>query len=464
MLTRLLTLSALLILTQPTVQATWYKESAPGGSDIIMMDLRWPWWASGTYYANWNTGVVPNAGISFYAGFLDGVPDGPGATPNPEQKLHDAFRPGSVWSFWGGDKGGHPVRFIDCAPNLGFKNNYGGEGVNWQAWVGIAAFQNSKNINWGWGESVYLVQTSKDGKKSSPDNDDLGGSRVNSYPYPQDHPWVRIVRQGKILTPWTSADGQKWVLDGSHFKNAPKKMDFGIFISAIQQDAHAYYAAEVSELDIRPGVLPESTPPPPVAARNTAGDRFTGIAIARSDENTLVLRSTSKGLLHTTDGGKTWSAINGNLTGAANAVRSVAIHPTNPAIMLRAAGRVVDGQWDGGLWKTTDAGKSWTKLNFSGDFDGVGPSALCGEVIAFDLRNPDTLFVGTESKGCFKSTDGGTTWTSLGVVGERITSVAVWPWEYVNPVAARNMSHVCVTTMPRHMDAAFGPWGTSHQD
>ena len=1014
MLTRFLRLSVLLFLTQHPVQATWYKENAPGDSDIIMMDLRWPWWASGTYYANWNTGVVPNAGISFYAGFLDGVPDGPGATPNPDQKLHDAFRPGSVWSFWGGDKGGHPVRFINCAPNLGFKNNYGGEGanaslhsekwdfvqnkrwytmmcrvwqstdpaathsylgrwikdvernrwhliaiarlpvvakalshnsgfietlsdvkvvrpldrrfgfyrkdgawgkadgitinktlyvvanvipegdheyialeyaskpdnlpqrlkgpplpgdkineisakqpdqptldkpkvtrvqaestasqvavtwevaensspsfaykievfdnpactgtpkavaherlpsarraimdaavkaptirftmtdvfdqdasavivkatasqpvkapasraktipglayellqspktdsskgvwqkldelkdgksirqglsrgfdlsvreslqagyalvfegllrvpadgvyllygqidgayriqvgeqdvivrdeqagttehsgfcrltkgnhpfkvtylygkllgrnfnidwegpqlarqtipvealqiaddgkyplpeitaeskgdgtgqvllkvdprghtidqaaiylgnfqiaeaksaevkyegplpkgtnkfwcrvkyngtrsvdinsgalevtgnpissdwtvrnigeqsalagfwqtrpnaftffgngmhaavktvtgdftatcridrysregVNWRAWVGIAAFQNSKNINWGWGESVYLVQTSKDGKKSSPDNDDLGGSRVSSYPYPQDHSWVRIVRQGKIWTTWTSADGQKWVLGGSHFKSAPEKMDVGIFISAIQQDAHAYYTAEVSELDIKAGVLPESTPPPPVAARNTAGDRLTGIAIARSDENTLVLRSTSKGILHTTDGGKTWSAINGNLTGAANTVRSVAIHPTNPAIMLRAAGRVVDGQWDGGLWKTTDAGKSWTKLDFSGDFDGTGPSALCGEVIAFDLRNPDTLYVGTESKGCFKSTDAGTTWTSLGVVDERTTSVVVWPWEYVNPVAARNMSHVCVTTCP----------------
>ena len=314
--------------------------------------------------------------------------------------------------------------------------------------MGIAAFQNTKNINWGWGESVYLVQTSKDGKKSSPDNDDLGGSRVNSYPYPQDHPWVRIVRQGKIWTTWTSADGQKWVLGGSHVKGGPEKMEVGIFISAIQQDAHAYYTAEVSELDIKPGVLPESTPPPPVAAKNTAGDRLTGVVMARSDENTLVLRSTSKGVLRTTDGGKTWNAINGDLTGAANVVRSVAIHPVKPDIMLRAAGRVVNGQWDGGLWKTTDGGKSWTKLNFAGDFDGAGPSALCGEVIAFDLRNPDTLYVGTESKGCFKSTDGGTTWTALGVAGERITSVVVWPWEYVNPVAARNQSHVCVTTCP----------------
>ena len=327
-------------------------------------------------------------------------------------------------------------------------DSYSSESVNWRAWVGIAAFEDSRRINWNWGQSFYLVQTAKDGKKSSPDNDDLGGSRVNSYPFPQNHPWVRIVRQGNIWTAWTSADGQKWDLGGYHVKRTPQKMDVGLFISAIQQDAHAYYSAKVSELSIQPGLLVESTPPAPVAAKNTAGDRLAGVVMARSDENIVVVRSTSSGLMRTTDGGKTWSAINGNLAGAANAVRSVAIHPANPAVMLRAAGRIVNGKWEGGLWKTTDGGKTWSKLNFEGDFDGIGPSALCGEVVAFDLKDPETLYVGTESKGCFKSTDGGATWTSLGVVGERITSVVVWPWNYVNPVAGRGRSHLCVTTCP----------------
>jgi len=323
-----------------------------------------------------------------------------------------------------------------------------GESVNSRAWVGIAAIENTTRINWNWGQSFYLVQTAKDGKRSSPDSDDLGGGRISSYPFPQDHPWVRIARQGNIWTAWTSPDGKQWELGGYQVKQSPKKMDVGLFISAIQQDARAYYNARVSELSIQPGLLPESTPPAPVAAKNTAGERLTGVVMARSDENTVVVRSTSGGLLRTTDGGKAWNAINGDLTGAANAVRSVAIHPTNPAIMLRAAGRVGDGKFEGGLWKTTDGGKTWSKLNFEGDFDGSGPSALCGEVAAFDLKDPETLYVGTESKGCFKSTDGGATWTSLGVVGERITSVVVWPWDYVNPVAGRGMSHLCVTTCP----------------
>lgn len=99
-------------------RATWYSENIENGADIIMMDLRWPWWPSGTYFANWNTSFNPKPNdITFYAGFLGTLPDGPGATPNPDEKLQDAFRPGSVWTFWGADKDGTPVRFTDVAPN-----------------------------------------------------------------------------------------------------------------------------------------------------------------------------------------------------------------------------------------------------------------------------------------------------------------------------------------------------------
>ncbi len=91
--------------------------------------MRWPWWPSGTYFANWNTSFNPKPNnITFYAGFTGTVPDGPGFTPNPDEKLQEAFRPGNVWTFWGSDGAGTPVRFTDVAPNLYIKNDYGGEG------------------------------------------------------------------------------------------------------------------------------------------------------------------------------------------------------------------------------------------------------------------------------------------------------------------------------------------------
>ena len=48
----------LVALVPAAARATWYQENIEGGSEIIMMDLRWPWWCSGTYYANWNTSFV----------------------------------------------------------------------------------------------------------------------------------------------------------------------------------------------------------------------------------------------------------------------------------------------------------------------------------------------------------------------------------------------------------------------
>ena len=110
-------------------RATWYGENIESGADIIMVDLRWPWWPSGTYYAHWNSSFNPKPNnISFYAGFVAYVPDGPGCLPNPDQRMQTSFRPGSVWTFWGADKEGTPVRFTDVAPNLFIKNDYGGEG------------------------------------------------------------------------------------------------------------------------------------------------------------------------------------------------------------------------------------------------------------------------------------------------------------------------------------------------
>ena len=119
----------LLVTASRSSRATWYSENIPDGSDIIMMDLRWPWWPSGTYYANWNSSFNPQgSNISFYAGFVSGVPDGPNSMPNRDERLQSSFRPGSVWTFWGNSGDGTPVRFRDVAPNLYIKNDYGGEG------------------------------------------------------------------------------------------------------------------------------------------------------------------------------------------------------------------------------------------------------------------------------------------------------------------------------------------------
>ena len=323
-------------------------------------------------------------------------------------------------------------------------NGSRGEPVNRRAWVGLTAREYGERLNWEWGHDFHLVQTAADGLRASADFTDFGAGRVTSYELPRDHPWLRIMRQGDIWTAWTSPDGRQWELGAYQFKRTQPEMDVGLFFSALPQDARAHYQASVAEVSIHSGVAADSRVPAPVAAANVGGDRLTGVVLARSDAKVIVVRSSAAGLLRSLDGGQSWSAANGSLTGDDLAVRSVAIHPEDPGIMLRACGRGTNGR----LWRTSDGGQTWTPLPLEGDFDGAGPSALCGEVLAFDLRDPHTLYAGCESKGFFRSTDSGATWARLGAVGERVTAVVVWPWEQHYPAPARGRTQLCVITCP----------------
>jgi photosystem II stability/assembly factor-like uncharacterized protein len=102
----------------------------------------------------------------------------------------------------------------------------------------------------------------------------------------------------------------------------------------------------------------------------------------------------------------------GNIGGR---TRTLVIHPTQTDIMY--AGGV-----SGGVWKTTDAGQSWTPLA-----DRIANIAV--NSMAIHPENPDVLYVGTgegyfreiergtwlplQGAGIFKTEDGGTTWSRL---------------------------------------------------
>jgi photosystem II stability/assembly factor-like uncharacterized protein len=86
--------------------------------------------------------------------------------------------------------------------------------------------------------------------------------------------------------------------------------------------------------------------------------------------------------------------------------------------------RVYAGTEPAELYVTTDLGKHWTKLPALRDVPSVkdwtfpGPPHI-GHVktIAFDPRDPNTIYVGVEVGGAFKSTDAGKTWRELNEAG-----------------------------------------------
>jgi len=124
------------------------------------------------------------------------------------------------------------------------------------------------------------------------------------------------------------------------------------------------------------------------------------------------------GVYKSTDGGKTWA--NMGLQDSHHISRIV-VHPSNPEIVYVAAlGHLYTPNQERGVFKTTDGGRTWKRLLFSGDLTGAVDLVL-------DRRNPDTLYAamyehrrfpwrlidGGPNSGIHKTTDGGATWQKL---------------------------------------------------
>jgi photosystem II stability/assembly factor-like uncharacterized protein len=126
-----------------------------------------------------------------------------------------------------------------------------------------------------------------------------------------------------------------------------------------------------------------------------------------------------RGLYKTTDGGATWNAI---LTVSADTgISDIVFDPRNADTLYasayqrrRGVGQMIGGGPEGGIFKSTNAGKTWMKLSRglpAGDMGRVG--------LAIDGRkNPSTVFALVDAKrpesGFFRSDDGGNTWTRIG--------------------------------------------------
>ncbi|MBX6332826.1 MAG: hypothetical protein IRY91_13340, partial [Gemmatimonadaceae bacterium] len=182
------------------------------------------------------------------------------------------------------------------------------------------------------------------------------------------------------------------------------------------------------------------------------GGRVTAVAGIPGDPNTYYVGAAAGGVWKTTDGGAHWSAIFEKQPDAS--IGAVALAPSNPNVVWVGTGEanirndVVNGH---GIYRSTDGGRSWT-------FAGLPDAGQIARIVV-DPSDPDRAdaavlgkaWVPSSQRGVFRTTDGGRTWTRVLFVNDttgaidlvmqpgnpKVLVAAMWqvrrfPWELVD--------------------------------
>jgi photosystem II stability/assembly factor-like uncharacterized protein len=141
------------------------------------------------------------------------------------------------------------------------------------------------------------------------------------------------------------------------------------------------------------------------------GGRTVGVAGVPSDIRTYYMAAVNGGIWKTDDAGRTWTPIfDAQDTGS---IGAIAVAPSDPNVIYAGSGEGLqrpDLAVGDGMYKSTDAGKTWTHQGLD-DAQQVGG-------IAVDPKNPDIAYAAVlghpygpnSTRGVYRTTDGGATW------------------------------------------------------
>src|SRR4051812_25197677 len=135
--------------------------------------------------------------------------------------------------------------------------------------------------------------------------------------------------------------------------------------------------------------------------------RVSAGAVDPSDANTYYFGTPGGGVWKSRNAGQTWTPIF-DRTGMAS-IGALAIAPSNPQILYAGTGEETPGD---GVYKSTDGGATWTNV-------GLRDTRYIGSII-IGATNPDEVIVGAigdrtagPDRGLFRTTNGGRTWTKV---------------------------------------------------
>ena len=200
-------------------------------------------------------------------------------------------------------------------------------------------------------------------------------------------------------------------------------------------------------------VPPSPRPPVPLAGlawRNLGpfrAGRIAAVSGVIGQPGTFYIGLPLGGVWKTTSAGETWTPIFDGVT-SASSVGALEVAPSDPNVIYVGMGDLITGggiNEGDGVYKSTDAGKTWQHL-------GLDDTRQIPAILV-DPKDPNLVLLAaqgdvhkkSETRGVFRSTDGGSTWTKTLYVDDSTGMQKItWAADHPDVMLATSVRHYVV--------------------
>jgi len=156
------------------------------------------------------------------------------------------------------------------------------------------------------------------------------------------------------------------------------------------------------------------------------GGRVVAVAGVPGKDNVFYAGAVGGGVWESTDYGLDWKSIGDKLPGTSSSIGAIAVAPSEPSVIYVGTGEddirndMIPGD---GIYKSIDAGKTW-------EYAGLRETHSISQIVV-DPQNPNVVYASSmghvfmpgPNRGVFKSTDGGKTWTKVLFVDDKTGAI-----------------------------------------